>query len=107
MRHHAQQVVGLSPDQSDWLDPRVGYRVVNDQSCEVWRGLPAKSLRMLLESDSVIARLFGVTTAYSMGPAAKSILKDVRKLERDEDPEVRAMAERVMRQAREAGWTRD
>jgi hypothetical protein len=62
---------------------------------------------MLLESDSVTARLYGVTTAYSMGPAAKSILRDVRKLENDQDPEVRAMAERVMRQAREAGWTRD
>jgi hypothetical protein len=99
-------MVGLSPDQSGWFDPRIGYWVENDQSCEAWRGLPAKSLKMLMESDSVTARLYGVRTAYSMGPAAKSILKDVRKLENDEDPEVRAMAQRVMCQAREAGWTR-
>lgn len=107
MIHHVHNMVGLSPDQSSWLDPRVGYRIVNDQSCEAWRGLPVKSLKRLLESDSVTARLYGVRTAYSMGPAAKSILKDIRKLERDEDPDVRAMARRVMCQAREAGWTRD
>jgi hypothetical protein len=108
MRHHASRSVAFHQRQEDWFRPLIGLEPSNgDQFPELARTLPTKALAKLLESDSAGTRLMGVRTAYAMGPAAKSILGGIRKLETDDDPEVRVWARRTMCQAREAGWTRD
>lgn len=94
-------------EQGDRLKPKVGQNMVGDIADCIFGGLPVTRLRLLLASDSPAIRAIGVHIIYAAGPYAKVLIEDVRALTRDDDPDVRHVAQFVMTLAVEYGWVTD
>jgi len=84
--------------QGDALRPGVADKIVGDLTDAIYRGLPATSLKALLESESTQARTIGIRVAFMCGPYVRSILEDIRALTGDDNPEIRKCASETIRQ---------